>query len=127
MSKLLQQLIKFGIIGVMATVIDFAVLTGLTELVGVHYLVSAAIGFLVANVFNYLFSMRYVFKSRFTKEERHKEFLLFVMLSVFGLAFNQLFMWLFVEVVGLYYLIGKVLATIFVMIWNFISRKLWME
>lgn len=127
MSKLFQQIIKFGLIGVIATLIDFAVLTGLVEIFGVHYLVSAAVGFLVANVFNYLFSMRYVFESRFTKEERNKEFLLFVLLSVFGLAFNQLFMWLFVEIVGLYYLIGKVLATGFVMLWNFISRKLWIE
>lgn len=127
MNKLFQQIIKFGLIGVIATLIDFVILTTLTELFGVHYLISAAFAFLVANVFNYLFSMRYVFQSRFTKEERHKEFLLFVLLSVFGLLFNQVFMWLFVEKVGLYYLVGKVLATGFVMLWNFISRKLWME
>lgn len=127
MSKLWGQLVKFGLIGVAATVIDFAVLTGLTEWFGVYYLLSAAAGFILANIFNYLFSMRYVFESRFSEAEKHKEFLLFVALSVVGLGLNQLFLWLFVEFAGLHYLVGKVLATALVMGWNFFSRKIWME
>lgn len=127
MSRLLAQIIKFGLVGVVATVIDFLVLTVLTELFGVYYLTSAAAGFIISTIFNYLASMRYVFKSRFTASERHKELLLFVTLSVIGLVLNQFFMWLFVEQFGLFYVLSKIAATVFVMAWNFISRKLWLE
>ncbi|KAA9300544.1 MULTISPECIES: GtrA family protein [Aerococcus] len=127
MQKIIQQIIRFGLIGVIATMIDFALLTALTEWGHVHYLLSAGIAFVVATIFNYLASMRYVFVSRFSKEERIQELVLFVTLSVVGLILNQVFMWAFVEKLGLFYLLAKVLATVLVMAWNFISRKLWIE
>lgn len=126
-NKLFAQLMKFGIVGVVATVIDFAVLTILTEFFGVHYLTSAAIGFIVSTLFNYFASMRYVFKSRFGANEKHKELMIFVVLSVVGLVLNQIFMWLFVEIVGIFYIFSKVFATTLVMGWNFVSRKIWIE
>lgn len=127
MSKLLGQLMKFGVVGIIATVIDFVVLTILTERFGVHYLTSAAIGFIVATLFNYVASMRYVFKSRFGRHEKRKELIIFILLSVVGLGLNQFFMWLFVEYFSIFYLFSKVLATTLVMAWNFVSRKIFIE
>lgn len=126
-SKLIGQLMKFGIVGVIATVIDFGVLTILTELFGVHYLTSAAIGFIISTLFNYIASMRYVFTSRFENNEKYKELFIFMVLSVIGLSLNQFFIWLLVEIVGIFYIFSKVLATALVMAWNFISRKIWIE
>lgn len=127
MNKLIAQLVKFGVVGVIATVIDFGVLTVLTEVFGVYYLTSAAVGFVVATLFNYVTSMRFVFTSRFGAGEKKKELLIFVLLSVIGLGLNQFFMWLFVEKVGIYYILSKIVATVLVMGWNFISRKIWIE
>lgn len=126
-NKLFAQLMKFGIVGVIATIIDFAVLTILTELFGIHYLTSAAIGFIVSTLFNYFASMRYVFTSRYGSKEKHKELMIFMALSVIGLCLNQFFMWLFVEIVRIFYVFSKVFATAMVMGWNFISRKTWIE
>ncbi|MGO4961195.1 GtrA family protein [Jeotgalibaca porci] len=127
MSKLIGQLMKFGVVGIIATVIDFVVLTILTETFGVYYLTSAAIGFIVATLFNYVASMRYVFNSRFGPHEKRKELIIFILLSVVGLGLNQFFMWLFVEFFSIFYIFSKVLATTLVMAWNFVSRKLWIE
>ena len=127
MKNIISQLIKFGIVGLIATVIDFSFLTLLTEIFGVHYLSSAAIGFIVSTVFNYLASMRYVFKSRFESHEKKKELLIFLLLSMIGLFLNQFFIWLFVERIGIFYIISKIIATTIVMGWNFISRKKWLE
>lgn len=126
-NNLFSQLIRFGIVGLISTLIDFAVLTILTELFGIHYLTSAAIGFIVSTLFNYLASMSYVFNSRFNDGNKKKELLIFLLLSIIGLGLNQLFMWIFVEVLQLFYVIAKVCATILVMGWNFVSRKLWIE
>lgn len=127
MSNILYQILKFGFVGVLATVVDFGVLTLLTEVFDIYYLVSAAIAFVVATIFNYLASMRYVFKSRFSKNEKRKELLIFIVLSLVGLGLNQVLMWFFVEKAEIYYILSKVLATILVMGWNFISRKKWIE
>lgn len=127
MIKLIQQIIKFGIVGVLAAVIDFGLLAILTEFLGIHYLLSAAISFTVATVFNYIASMKYVFDSRYEKGHKHQELFIFVVLSLIGLGLNQVFMWFFVEITALHYIIAKVLATILVMAWNFISRKIWLE
>ncbi len=127
MTKLLAQVAKFGIVGVVATVLDFLVLYVLADFIGLHYLTAAALAFVAATLFNYAASMRYVFTSRFGEAEKRQELLLFVTLSIIGLGLNQVLMWLFVDQVALHYLVAKVAATVFVMAWNFISRKIWLE
>lgn len=127
MRKLINQLVKFGLVGIVATMIDFLVLTVLTELMGVYYLLSAAIAFVVATIVNYGASMKFVFDSRYSKGQKHQELTIFVVLSLIGLGLNQVFMWFFVEITVIHYMIAKILATILVMAWNFISRKIWLE
>ena len=127
MNNLLMQLFKFGLVGVVATVLDFLFLFLLTDVFGIYYLLSAAVSFVLSTLFNYVASMRFVFNSKFTKDEKTKELLLFTILSVIGLLLNQFLMWLFVEKIALYYMLAKIVATFFVMAWNFISRKVWLE
>ncbi len=127
MNKILMQLFKFGVVGVLATVLDFLFLYLFTDVFGIYYLLSAAVSFVLSTLFNYVASMRFVFSSKFNKDEKSKEVLLFVILSVIGLLLNQFLMWLFVEKITLYYMLSKIVATFFVMAWNFISRKIWLE
>ena len=127
MNNLLMQLFKFGLVGVVATVLDFLFLFLLTDVFGIYYLLSAAVSFVLSTLFNYVASMRFVFNSKFTKDEKTKGLLLFTILSVIGLLLNQFLMWLFVEKIALYYMLAKIVATFFVMAWNFISRKIWLE
>lgn len=122
-----MQLFKFGVVGVLATVLDFLFLYLFTDVFGIYYLLSAAVSFVLSTLFNYVASMRFVFSSKFNKDEKSKEVLLFVILSVIGLLLNQFLMWLFVEKITLYYMLAKIVATFFVMAWNFISRKIWLE
>ena len=93
MEKLIAQFMKFGVVGVIAFVIDYGLMVALTELVGVNYLISATISFTVSVVFNYLASMRYVFTHK-QGLSRRREFVIFVVLSVIGLGVNDLLMWL---------------------------------
>ena len=125
MKKLIIQLIKFGIVGVVATVIDFGVLMLLTEMLHIDVLVSSAVAFSVSVIANYILSMLFVFKGG--KNGKVKEFILFVVLSVGGLLINQFIMWLGTEILMLYYLWVKVFACIFVPIYNFVTRKIFLE
>lgn len=127
MKRLFTQLLKFGVVGVIATIIDFFFLFLFTDVFGMYYLLSAAISFVLSTLFNYVASMRFVFNSKFSKDEKSKELILFVILSVSGLLLNQFLLWFFVEKIALYYMAAKIVATFFVMMWNFVSIKVWLE
>lgn len=64
MKKLIDQIMRFGIVGVLAFFIDYGVMVALTELFGVYYLLSACISFTVSVIFNYVCSMKFVFTRR---------------------------------------------------------------
>ena len=126
MKKLLAQFMKFGVVGVIAFVIDYGLLALLTELFGFNYLVSATISFTASVVFNYVASMRYVFTHK-EGMSRRREFVIFVVLSVIGLLINNGCMWAGVELLGVHYLLTKIVATAIVMIWNFVTRKIFLD
>ena len=125
MKKLIIQLIKFGIVGVIATLIDLAVLVVLKEILDVDVLAASAVAFSVSVIANYILSMLFVFESR--GNSKVKEFLVFVILSIGGLLLNQFIMWLGTEIMTAYYLWAKVFALVFVPIYNFATRKIFLE
>lgn len=126
MKKLFAQFMKFGVVGVIAFCIDYGLLAFLTEVFGINYLVSATISFTVSVIFNYIASMRYVFTHKESLSKR-KEFIIFVILSVIGLIINNACMWAGVELFGIHYLITKIGATAVVMVWNFVTRKIFLD
>ena len=129
MKKLIEQILKFGVVGIIATVIDFGVLYILSQPLGMDPVISAGISFCVSLVFNYVASMRYVFTHR-EDMSRSREFVIFLVLSLIGLAINEAIMAAGVALLGnsaLAVMGTKVLATAIVMVWNFVSRKKWLD
>lgn len=117
---------KFGVVGAIAFVIDYGLLALLTEAFGVNYLVSATISFTASVAFNYVASMRYVFTHK-QGMSRRREFAIFVALSIAGLIINNACMWAGVEFLGIHYLVVKIGATFLVMVWNFVTRKIFLD
>lgn len=129
MQRLLEQILKFGIVGFLAFLIDYGILMLLSQVFGVNPVIAAGISFCISLVFNYQASMRYVFSHRENMSSSH-EFVLFLMLSVVGLAINEVIIWIGTKTLGtsgLMVTITKVVATTVVMVWNFISRKRWLD
>ncbi len=125
MKKLIIQLIKFGIVGAIATVVDFGVLMFLKELMHVDVLIASAAAFSVSVIANYILSMLFVFKG--SENGKLKEFIIFVALSIGGLLINQFIMWIGTEMLAVYYIGVKIFACIFVPIYNFVTRKIFLE
>ena len=90
MKKLLEQIIKFGIVGVICFIIDFAITTIPTYFFGQNTVyISAVFGFVISCIVNYLLSIKYVFTEKKDMDKR-KEFIVFVILSAVGLVINEL-------------------------------------
>ena len=97
----------------------------MTEYLHVYVLISSVISFIVSLIFNYILSIFWVFDVK--KKQTWKEVLVFAILSTIGLGINQLVMYLGVEVFHIYYMICKILSTFIVMVYNFITRKIFIE
>ena len=126
MIKLLNQIARFGLVGVIAFVIDYAVLLFLTEVCFVHYLISSAAAFLVSVIFNYILSIAFVFETD-KNQRKTTQFTLFTLMSAGGLGINQLMMRLLSDLLFIPYQLSKFAATAVVMVYNFITRKLFLE
>lgn len=139
MKKLIEQILKFGIVGFFCFLIDFGLTAGLANFFGVHYLISKFIGFVVSAVVNYILSIKFVFTQK-KEMDKKKEFVVFIILSAFGLLINEIVMYVCIDGIyahsdmlqsyisdGFMVSISSVIATGIVMIYNFISRKLFLE
>ena len=129
MRKLIEQFLKFGVVGTIAFCIDYGVLMLLSQAFDVDPVLSAAVSFCVSVVFNYMASMRYVFTHR-ADMSRSREFAVFIVLSAVGLVINEACMAAGVAVLGtsaLMVTVAKLFATAVVMVWNFFSRKKWLD
>lgn len=126
MRKLIEQIMKFGVVGVIAFVIDFGVMVFLTEVFGIDPVISATASFIISVIFNYAASMRYVFSHR-EGMSRTREFVIFVVLSAIGLGINDLLIWAGTDLASFDYRLVKIFATAVVMVWNFVTRKIFLE
>jgi len=122
-SNTMVQFIRYTFVGGFAFAVDIGSLFALTEFAGMHYLVSAAIAFLLGLTTNYALSVRWVFDRR-SVDSKWKEFVIFTAIGLAGLGFNELFMWVFTGLAGIHYMGSKLLSTFFVYMWNFVVRKL---
>lgn len=116
------QLFKYGFVGGIAFCVDFGSLIFLTEFIKIHYLISAAIAFILGLLTNYTLSILWVFPKRAIADKR-VEFLLFLIIGLVGLALNEVIIWFFTEFIHFYYLISKLFSTVIVFFWNFFARK----
>ena len=125
-NKLFNQILKFGVVGGIAFVIDYVTLIICKELFNINVLLSAAIAFTVSVIFNYILSIKWVFDVNKEKDSR-KNFIIFIIFSIIGLGLTELIMWFGTDIIKINYLIVKIIATGIVMIFNFITRKVFLE
>lgn len=123
--RLIKQILKFGAVGGLAFVIDYALLYILTEFLGVHYLASSAISFSVSVIFNYIMSIKWVFDV--DRQRGVREFAIFAALSIVGLLLNLAIMYVMADMAKIYYMVSKLFSTAVVMVYNFVTRKLFVE
>ena len=114
------QFLRYIFVGGAATVVDMGSLYIFTSIIGLNYLISAAIAFILGVTTNYLLCIAWIFEST---GKVKREIILFVVIGVGGLILNEIIIWLLVEEVGLYYMVAKAVAVVIVLGWNFGMRK----
>ena len=117
-----KQLMKYGIVGVLNTAVDFLVYQLLTFL-GINYALAQCVSYSCGILNSYLINSRWTFK----QEARHekKEFLSFVVVNLLSLGISILLLKVCYDVLNIESnLISKAIVTPIVMVINFIGTKL---
>lgn len=122
-EKTIVQLFRYTFVSAASLAVDFLLLALLTEIFSIHYLLSAAFSYLGGLIVNYFLSIVWVFHSR-KLDNRRLEFGIFLIIGIAGLGINELLMWLFVDVLALYYLLARVFSAGFGYAWKYVARKL---
>lgn len=116
------QLVRYFFVGGAAFAVDFGLLWVLTDVCGVHYLLSAILSFVAGLTVNYLLSVWWVFNVH-ALNSRLEEFAAFGLIGVLGLGLNEAMIWCATEIMGLHYLTSKIVSAVVVFFWNFLARK----
>lgn len=137
--NLKKQIFKFIIVGGISFLVDFLVYTIMCNVLYIHYIIAGIAGFVVSVIVNYVLSMRFVFVSK-EDMRKDKEFAIFVLLSLLGMLLNSIILYLCIDIVYHYWLwlsqvisektmnlIAKIIATFIVMVYNFVTRKIFLE
>ncbi len=138
----LSEIIRFLIVGGLATIVDFFAM-GVTiycfapqlypHLYNVWVggknpstmatIVGTGIGFIAGLIFNYIFSIIFVFHEK-GQSRSAKGFILFTLLSLGGLLIHIIGMYLGYDLLNINEWIIKIVLTIVVLIYNYITRKI---
>lgn len=118
-------MLRFAAVGLSAFAIDY-VLFMLLHLLGMPYLIANIASYTISTIYNFVLSMRFVFSGK-ASQTRAQQFGIFLVLSAIGLVLNEIYLYIFVSLLGIAPAISKVVATFLVTIFNFITRKLFLE
>jgi putative flippase GtrA len=123
---MIEQLIKFGIVGGSGVFVDFGITWILKEKVKIHRYIANSTGFICAATSNYFLNRWWTFVSHNPRIEQ--EYGLFLLIAVAGLGINTAILHLFSEKAGkrfmpqnarLRFYMAKLIATAVVTLWNF--------
>ena len=122
---LISQFLKFAVVGVLGTLIDFGLLNFFVKVFRFNVYFAATLSFLAAVINNFLLNKYWTFKITQAEKRGRWQFIQFGLVSVIGLAVNLLIMYVLIHYFHLWYNWAKAGATVVVLIWNFWANKLW--
>ena len=102
----------------------YYLLVGLGLNVDTLTMVATALAFGLSTLYHYFLGNVLVFDSG-SKYDKSKELSLVFLVSIMGLVFNLVLMYVFVGLLAWQPMLAKVITSCIVVVWNYLSRKKW--
>jgi putative flippase GtrA len=119
---LIQKFIKFCVVGFSGMFIDFGTTWLLKEKVKVNKYIANSAGFVLAATSNYLWNRYWTFQS--VNSHMVTEYFSFIIISLIGLAINNLLIYLLSDKMKFNFYLSKLFAIGVVTVWNFVLNYL---
>ena len=116
------NIVKFSIVGVSNTVLNFVIFILLDNL-GINYMVASITAYSLSIINSYFWNSRLVFKC----ENKNKKGVVikFIILNLIGLSINTLLMGVLVGVLQIKKIVAMFIVTLLVMCMNYVLNKIW--
>jgi putative flippase GtrA len=118
----LHRLGRYGLVGILGTLVYYTALWLLVEVFHVLVMVSTSIAFILVTIENYLLHYLWTFNS---DASHQTAFPRFVLMNIIGFCLNWLIMYVGVHSLVLNYLWVQAVAIVVVVIWNYVLGAVW--
>lgn len=123
---MVQQFIRYAIVGAVNTGLDFGMYIGLTrgfEFWKHHYLLANGLSFIIVVTWSFFWNKYWTFKNC---EARHAiQYLKFVIITLVGVGIAENVLYIGVEFFSVHDLVSKIIAAPLVVVWNFSAYRFW--
>lgn len=121
LKSIRRQYSVFIVVGVISFLFGILFLKLFYKEFGMNLLLANTISFIVVSGINFFLSIRYVFlRGRFSL---HKEILIFYAAAGVSLVIDNLFLYILVEQMDIYYILGKIISVFIVSLISFFLKK----
>ena len=121
LSDDLFRFIKFGLVGVLNTAINWIIFILLNSL-GLYYIISNIISYSLSTLNSYIWNSKWVFK--YNGDNIKETTFKFIILNIIGLILNTCILYILVDILWSSKIIGLIITTGIVMILNYFINKL---
>ena len=120
----MKRILRFGLVGLSGVVVNEGILAFLTDIVGLHHLVSGVFSIEASILSNFILNDIWTFRDR-RERSRIGRTLRFHVVAAGGALINYAGYWFLSESVGMHHLIAMPIAIMVGFIWNFTLSVLW--
>jgi putative flippase GtrA len=122
-NKHLRQLFKFGIVGVIAAMVNLLGVFLLVEIFNMKPLIANIFAFMISFNVSYLGQRFWSFAE--TTVRHRKAIPKYFTVAIVGFCLNELLFSIFLHILHLYYMLALVIVIGLVAVFSFICNKLW--
>lgn len=123
-SKVVEliNIIKFSIVGVSNTLLNFVIFILLNN-IGINYILASVIAYSISIINSYFWNSRLVFK--YDNKNKKSILIKFIILNLIGLSINAVLMATLVGVLAIKKIVAMFIVSLLVMCINYILNKIW--
>lgn len=123
MRRMMEQFLRFFVVGVLNTGIDFGIYVALTRLLNVPFVFATIISVTIATITAYIFHKNVTFRN--IDPHSTAKIVKFFTVSLIGLFMNAGIVYFGTYILDIYDIYVKISATGVVMFWSFFMHKYW--
>jgi len=120
-----MRIAKFALVGLSGVFVNEGLLWVLTEIAGLYYLISSAIGIELSIITNFILNDKWTFSDRARGVGVLRRFPKFNLVSLGGLVINMIVLFSLTNSLGVYYLISNLFGISFAFLWNYLVNLKW--
>jgi len=116
-------LLRYFVAGFTAAFTNIFLLYVFTEFLKIWYVYSSALSFIVALFISFILQKFWTFADKeITKA--HRQFIRYFLVGIFGVLLNTLLIYIFVEFLGVWYILGQIFTGVIIAVINFFLYKM---